>query len=397
MGRDSLHIGPGRWLARTAVAVGLGIVYPLLARGDDKAGEGPLSAVKEQVGDLVALTLKDKALRVDRAHWDRAGDKDRAKRLEELEKQFLARGLPKEFARRMAERQAGEPGVWQAFDRLRSAVGQAGASSSQSSGGARMQSFHGTGLSASMTVGGTNFELSLREESAGGRSLLVSDDGGGALRIILLDGDRGGVLMLNQRAAGPVRLVDVGDDKPRVLAAASFLDLYAANRDYVHQRLFPLLSRLGIGLPLTPHSGEVVAAVLSLLRGPVGDEEAAKVRGLIARLSGSKFRQRQDAEKALADNFARYQKFISEALADSSLPLEAADRLRKIAAANDQAKRVGDVIGALHLTEDVPYLLELLERTGGADRQAVLTALRKLTKQDLGDDPAAWKKWRAGQ
>ena len=357
--------------------------------------EGKIQSITSVLNDLVQLTVEGKSLRLDRGHWDDASKgKSREDLLEQRKKDLIARGLPEGVAGKYAgmPTQSGTgTGVEMLVKRLETAAGGLGSSRS-SNGQVERMMFTGRGLSVVLFLGAT-FRITLQEEDSPSRTLDFADDGEGNLRVTIVSPESGTVLLLNQDAKGKIKIVHVDANDTVRLEGESFLALYGTNRQYADGRLFPLLKHMGLGLPMTPYSAAVKVGVLDLLRRPITEADAIKAKSLIKDLDDKSSAKREEATKALTGDILRYQKAVSEASKDENGSLEAKERLRKIVEDSVQTRRVGDMISALGLTEDVMYLSDLLAEAKDADREIIVSALKRLTKQDFGTDPAAWRKW----
>jgi len=356
--------------------------------------KGFLNELAGPVGGLVRLGWKGQALRLDRQHWegDLAG-KGPQERLKAIEADLVKnRNMPKEWAAKQAQRLLNAWPAERAFEKLRTKAGCT--SSSSSTGGQfRRRRFSGRGLAAEMRVSGDDLVLKIEEEGAPFRSVELRDNGHGVLRLLVTDAKGSFLLVVNQSANGRLSVAHVAGEKVFARAAESFQAFHDRNRPYVAGRLFPLLRRVGVIVPWTRHDAKVKAVVLTRLSAAADPEQVALGRKLIKELDDDSFQKREQATKALSKDFARYRSLIEKATAGASP--EAEGRLARIMAENRDQDGVGRFVTERRLTEDVGYLIHLMEGAERRDREAIARKLGKLTGQKLGPDPVAWKKWRS--
>ena len=365
-------------------------------RASPKLPPGAISSAAKQLRAILALQIVDGRLGLDRSGWSKAGDDEKVKkRREEMVKQFVARGMPREHAERFVARSLAQPPVAALIEQLRGAVGAASINSGTSNSIARY-GFSGRGLTADFQVSPEAFRCMLREESGPGR-LVAFSDGPEGLSIIVCCPDAQETLTLSQSPDGAVRLAHLTSDAAVREKADSFLALYVRRRQYVEAELLPLLAHVGFALPLTAYSSEAIRLVMDLLRRPIGPDDEARARELLKQLESASYKQREAAMKALTADYVRYQKAIDAAAADTGASEELALRARQIRRENEHVARIGELVYKLGLTSDPDYLVMLLAKAAPADRGPILRALRALAGRDLGSDVAAWKQWLAAR
>lgn len=382
----------------------LGAVFLLstcLARptvGQDKPVElgfekGKLHELAGPISQLLKLARDGKTLRLDRRHWKKefASDTD-ARALKKLEEELLKRGMSKEWAARHARRLLKSRPVELIFDKLQTAAGSSGGSAS-TSGDFFAKSFRGNGLTARIRISGASFYAVLEEENAPHRRLEFSDDGRGAMRLILADKSGKFVLAVIQNPQGRFSVAHIYGNDRRTEVAESFQEFYAKRRRYVDGTLFPLLAHVGMGLPWTPCHPKVEQAVLARLRGPLTQAEIRQAETLIRQLNHDVLERREQAAEALSTSFARYRDTIKNTMKDPSNPPEVASRLKRILDENAGQDGIEEFLDARKLAEDVGYLVELLQEVGPGDREAIVKTLQRITGQKLASDPAAWQEW----
>lgn len=391
-GRLVLTAWPSAFLAALAsvapvVVAGQAQVEPGFEKGRFQELAGP-------IGRLLKLTWEGKALRLDRGHWEQAfKGKTGQQALTALERELTEHdGLDRDRAARLAQRLLSLPPAEMAFERLKAIVGYGSSSSSTGSSG-RKQEFSGRGLAARMQLSGESFRVLLEEEEAPGRTLILRDDGLGDVQIVLADAKGRLLLAVNQSSEGQFRVAHIAGGEVFAEGAASFEDFHARHRRYVEKRLFPLLKHVGVVLPWTRYAPQVRRAVLDKIRRPLTPGQIELARKLIRQLNDDSFKKREEATKALSANFGRYRDLIEQAAKEPTLSPEAASRLGKIVAENSDRDQVDQFIAARKLTEDVGYLVYLMQEVEEGERAEVARALKDLTGQRLGPDPAAWRKW----
>jgi len=393
-------IAPSRRRAKLA----LGAIFLLSTclawptAGQDKPVEpgfekGKLHELAGSISQLLKLTRDGKALRLDRRHWEKefAADTD-AQALKKLEEELVKRGMSKEWATRHARQVLKSKPVELIFAKLQTAAGSSGSSASTSEN-FFAKSFRGNGLTARIRAFGASFYAVLEEENAPHRRLEFSDDGRGAMRLILADKSGKFVLAVIQNRQGGFSVAQISGNDRRTEVAESFQDFYAKRRRYVDGTLFPLLAHVGMGLPWTVCNPKVEQAVLARLRGPLTQAEVRQAETLIRQLNDDVPERRERAAEALSANFARYRDTIDKATKDASNPPEAASRLKKIVDENAGQDGIEEFLDSRKLTEDAGYLIELLQEVGPGDRDAIVKALQRMTGQKLASDPPAWQKW----
>jgi hypothetical protein len=377
-----------------AVVLGAGPAGEAPAEERPKPGfeKGPLQTVAEPLKNILRLTFAGGRLRLDRDYWaTQFQGKTRQQRIKKLADKMVASGVPRRLADRRAERTMTGPNLQVLFQQLKAAAGSA--SSSTSSSGSRTQmSFSGRSLSASLAIDGEKVDVRVQEQVAPSRVLLAGADETGSLRITLLSPGSDLVLVVSQAADGQVKVVHIRGEEVLRGRGRTFLAYYRQNRRYVEDELLPLLAHVGIALELSPGDPRVAEAVLSALRRPVTPQEIARAKQLIEQLGGDSYAQRAQATKELSANYARYRRFIDEALAEAARGPEVTSRLRKIAAENRGREKTARLIADLGLLDDPNYLVELLGRTTGRDRELVAARLERITKRKLGTDLSAWRK-----
>lgn len=389
--RVALRAWPSAFLA------GLAALAPAVAaeQAEVEPGfeKGKFQELTEPIGRLIKLTCEDKALRLDRKHWERQfKGKTKEEALKALEDELIKQdGMRREQAARHARRLLNMPPVAMAFERLKRLVGYR--SSGEFGGDGMRKEFGGSGLTARMQVSGRSVRIVLEEEEAPARSLEVRDGGWGDLRIVLFDAKGKLLLVVNQTGEGQFTVAHVTPGGALAATATSFEAFHARRRRYVQERLFPLLKHMGVVLPCTRYAPRVKRAVLDKMSRPLTPEQIERGRKLVQQLNDNSFKKREQATKALSANFRRYRDLIGEAMKRASTSPEALTRLRRIVAANADQDEVDQFVAARKLTEDIAYLIYLVQEVEAADRGTVVRALEGLTKQKLGPDPAAWKRW----
>ena len=101
---------------------------------------------------------------------------------------------------------------------------------------------------------------------------------------------------------------------------------------------------------------------------------------------------RENASKSLIRRYAIYEDLIKKEL-ERKPSLEIRKRLERIVTQHADLPRITKAIAALELLHDSHFLVSLLDDASAAEVPLVIQHLEKTTKQKLGNDPAAWKKW----
>lgn len=351
---------------------------------------GALQERQHEILRLVQLRWEDKGLQLDRGHWERAYQNKTPEQLQkEREAALIKRGFPAKWAARRAASIAGQAKVRMLFEELHAACGSG--SSSWSGGG---EDFHGTfqgkSLAASLRLKAGAIVLRLEEQVGTRRSIQIEDDGQGSFRLNVT-GERL-TIVVNQSASGHLAIAHIQGEKSTAYSADSFIDFHREHRRYVGKELFPLLKHLGIGIPLTPQSPEVIHLVLARL---VPLSERTRQRGveLLNELDADDFSTREKATEQLDEQYELFQDLIAERLEDSSLSTEARRRLSGIVGKHKTQAEMEAFIARMNLLKAPPYLIEILPEASGEQRSHLIAQLAKLTGEDFGDDHAAWQQW----
>lgn len=372
----------------------------LLARAEEpKVGfeQGAFQALSAQIKPLLQLKLDGEKLGLDRQSWEEPfKGKTQKEMRDELIKQMVQRGLPQKWAERRVEQQLNAPGIERLFQTLQQAAGPSGMSSS-TSGSNRRVSFRGGKLSGELEVlNGSSVRVTLSESQAPQRSVEVLDNGAGGCRITISNQDGNMLFALVQGQSGELSIADIRGKIRKATGGKSFLSFYRSEKQYVEKELFPLLEHLNVGLPTTPYSSQVLAAVASRLVKLTREQED-QAYDLIVDLENDDFETREQATKQLAEQFNLFYPILVETLQEENLSPETRNRLERIVAAHPERQRLEKFILALGLLEDVSYLVEILPDLDEAQRPVVTAQLETLTEQDFGLDVAAWQRWAKQQ
>ncbi len=363
------------------------------ALAGNKGDVNPFKKHADRIGKLLKLKWEGKSLQLDRDHWGREGDvKTKEQRKAELIKKFTARGLPQKFAEKQAEMLVDRAPLEDAFAELRKSAGSFRSGMSNTNG-LLYKSFRGQDLGGGMTQNETTLTIEVIELVGDTRRLRVSDSPSGAFRLNLIQPSGKTVLILNQDEDGKVRLVHIDGDDVHNYKADSFLELYREHTAYVNETLFPAIRGVGVTLPLGPYDDRIVSAVFSRLKGELTDAERKNIGDILDNLESGDYPTRQAATKKLKKNYFRWRPVIQKAMKERKFSREAKSRIEGVIAANATADQYGQIIDGLGLLKSPVYLVELLDRSKGEDRTAVLKHLRKVTGQDIGDDAKAWRAW----
>jgi len=277
------------------------------------------------------------------------------------------------------------------FSHIRTQSGPLSHSSMSVSNRQREISFAGGAMSGRLRMQGEMIRLDLEEADAPHRSLELSDDGQGAMRLML--SGEGELILVQQTRGGACTVAAAVGGKSFIAQGDSFLALYKQHRQAVDAQVLPALQGLSVALIPPSATPQMKNAVLALLtRTPESLEEGKK---LMRDLDSEKFQTRDKASKLLNERFEVYKDLIQEKLKDSTLSQETASRLGKIMAAHPDAQKVSQTIAALDLLRDPTYLVGILEEAASEQRGKVVAQLETVTGQRFGNDVAAWKKWLA--
>jgi hypothetical protein len=274
------------------------------------------------------------------------------------------------------------------FEAIRQEVGGA-AVSRQRMGSWAASTFGGGRICGSLRTSGDLVEAAFTETAGPGRTIEVLDDPDGPCRLTL-SAPGGDLVLVNQGRQGRCVVVTVAGDEATARAAASFA-AYRQAHPAEADAVLAALAKVGASPPLTPDSPPVREAVLKALRGLTG-KTAPTFQQFLKDLDDADYRVRERATVDLTRRFGEFEAQVRAAQEDAALSAEVKNRLDRVVR---QSRSALDPRLApwMRLTQDVPYLIGLLDASAGEDRAAVAAQLGKLTGQSLGDDPAAWRKW----
>ncbi len=352
-----------------------GMVASVTALAQQKSAQPPLAQngvlnkAQPQFEQIFQFAFDGAKIKLDRSSWGEA---------------------PKTPAKPAIGVVANAPPIELFFNQIRTNSGQITSSGGSYSTRYRDMHFGGANLSGRIRTSGDFVRMELEEMNAPHRTLEWTDDGQGALKMMLSQPD-GDLLLLQQSKQGTFTMTGVIGGKPFAAQGATFLTMYKQHRQSMDTQVLPVLQSLSIRLIPSPATPEMKKAVLALLtRTP---ELLAEGKKLLGDLDNEKFPVRDKASKLLNERFEIYKDLIGERLKESGISQEAASRLNKIMAAHPDAQKVSQTIAALDLLRDPVYLVGILAEAGPADRAKVAAQLKIVTGQRLGADPEAWKRW----
>ncbi len=378
--------------ASIALLGSLAVSAPAAARADDEPetpllADGAFQKLGKRVAELVTLTVVDGRLTLDRTHASGVVGRTDAERRRELAAELGRRGLPPALLDAEIERRVRVAPLVEAFHRIEGASEVQSSSRSESTDGVSID-FQGAVLSGSLALAGDDVLVELRERGAPGRTLRITDDGAGRVSLTLDHGD-GDLLVVRQSPERFVVVVIAGADVVSRVAP-SLAAAYRADRSLLTDRLAGLLRHQGIGLPAWPHDDAVRAAVIARIT-PLTEGERAEADGLLAELASDDFEARERATAGLGERYERFRTIVADALARTDLDPEVRARLEEIVEERPPGGGADRTIDGFGLVGDAPYLVDLLEAAGDAERPVLLGRLTTLLGADHGDDPAAWR------
>ncbi len=361
--------------------------------------KGTFDKIAMHIGRLVKLNWKGENLQLDRKNWTKDFEgKSKAEIVKMLDgelKQRYPGPASKNYRAGEVERILNSPPVEGAFIRLRTAAGRPKSANAGGTMNMRHNAFTTTQLKGRLEYDRAgSISVVLEEKSPPNRTIVFNDEGDGTLMIVL-SGNRGKLsLEVKQSRDGSFYVKHVSGKDVFTGEENSFQAFHARHRRYVEGRLFPLLKHVGVITPLTSYSAaEVKKATLARLRNRPTPEKIAQGQRLIEQLNSNLYKKRQEAGKALAGDFESYRDLITRTIRNPSTPPETASRLKTIVKAKPKQKPADEFVTAQKLTANVGYLVDLLGEVKPSDRAIIAKALQQLTKQEIGPDPAKWKKW----
>jgi hypothetical protein len=355
----------------------------------------------DPVRRLLKVAYQDGRLVLDRNHWEKPFlGKSITDIAKDVESQLTQRGvkIPSNVKNQPVPQIADRPHAVLLFENLQHAATKMGGRSSYSTGnGASRWSkrFSSGGVEWQFIYDDDRFMLNMNSEFNAMQQVRVSCADPNSLKITSLTDDR--VFLFEQKAEGPVRLVDITDAEPVSQVADSFAQLYAEQPEIVEDLLFPALGELNFVLPPTRFDPDMIERVISNIRG-VSPEASAQFAELLEQIGGKSFSTRDRATRELNKNLDQYLPFVLDAYRQDQLPLEVKTRLKLVLERYEEEWRELDgLIAKMALTEDADYLVPLLSLVEQRHRPLVADQLEKVTTQQFGADIDAWKKWLADQ
>jgi hypothetical protein len=338
------------------------------APADANAAESPLNQVREELSAILKLTAPDGKLALDRESW-KAALAEEANATGETPN--AAPNVPAGIAMRI------RGGIPQSdFGKL---LAKVQAKCGSRSGGSSMSntrsqgSFSGGSLEGYYTNDENFLDLQLREQGVHPALTLRFHTGDTGTGIQLMDEAGDLVFILNQDADGAISLVHVTADQVIRYKGKSYVALCKDRRDYVEKQLVPLMTRVGVAMPMTAFSAPIRAAILEILKG-----KPANFAELIAKLDSDKVAERDAATKALSEAFLVCHKELQAALDSPTGSAETKARIQEVLRQNRPRLEQATVIEAMGLLHDKDLLEEMLKAAKtDADRQALTAALEK--------------------
>ncbi len=336
---------------------------------------GVIAQVAEHTAKLLPLHIVDGKLKLDRKTWAKTAEKlskDDKKNPQGGPVVIRGGGGIQIQARMIVAGRDAQTPPEKLFEKIQQTAG-GGSMRSTRSNETYQRTFLGQTAHGSLNMDGGAFYFHLSEVQSPGRVLELRDEEkeGMLLRFLLPDGD---FLQLSQAGDGAFTCIVSRGGKVQRLAGESFGAFYAANRDYVDNKLFPLLSRIGITAPITAMNPEVRRAVIAALR-PMDPQTMQRGRKLIEDLDADDFETREKATEALTKEYQQFKSLIQAKHAEEGLSVEAKERLQRIVnEASSKGARVDEVVRAMKLTDDATYLTELLKMTEDESAREVIEA-----------------------
>lgn len=321
------------------------------------AQEGPIQEKRIGLQSLLKLKWTGERLYLDRDHWNVPfAGRSQSEITSEVERLLEKRGveLSADDDHRHQRRMAQGSNVERLFHELR------GNSGGHYSGGGNAEhvsaSFRHSDMECRLEIRPGRFECVLQELTGTSRLMRIVESDKG-LEILLL-----GDLVHRFRCSDDgVTVVEIFDDESLKFTAPSFAELYQKEPRFVEMRLFALWDHIGITLPASRFSPDVVDRLLEVL---ASDETQlkAEVDQLVADLDADRFTTREAAYKKLSANLRGYYDHLYSKKDDKSISVEVLARVKKLLSTNTvgEVSHRDAVVSALELDNNVDYLEELL-------------------------------------
>jgi hypothetical protein len=379
-------------------AVVLSFVTVAGAQADDEPpagyGVGPFQELAEPLGKLLKLAIADGRLVLDRTlwRWEHRGKSEEETR-EAIIQDLIKRGVPRPVAEAQAHVQLQLPDVEQVFEKLFENAREGTIRSRHFSNIFRVE-FAGPKFKASMERQEKAIRFDLVEEIGPKRRIQISDEGQGEFRLSLTNDDGSLALVVTQTSDGSLKVTDESRGHGFKAEADSFQEFYDKEPAYVEERLIPLLNHLAIVLPLSRDRAEVQKAVLDQLEA-MRSANVEEFEKLVAQLDDEDFTVREAAYERITAGIRRFGP-LARKLADdpdSPFPPETQARIGRLVDELADSAEAHEFASTNKLVSDVGYLVALIEESPETARPVVAEQLTRLTGQNHGTDPAAWRAW----
>ncbi len=341
---------------------------------------GLFDSIKPEMGGLITLRFEKSSIRLDRSVWG-----------EEKEQEVINGAAPVNPAAAARIRRIQQSPAEAAFRRLQ-VVAQANQTSGMTSNNIRSISFTGASLSGKLEVAADVVTIRLAEAAEPRRTLELIENPDGMFRL-LLTGEDGDLVLINQSQTGAASVACVVGDKSAVASGQSFAEVFSKNREVFEKIVFPALEHVGVQLALSANTPQVRAAVVAMLT-PLGEEDRQTAQKLLAELSSPDFATREVARERLAAGIDRYRPAIEQHAAKKELSNDVRftlDQLLSVSNADPTRKLVTE----MKLLDDAKFLVSILDAIEPESRKVVTARIEKLTGKSFGEDVSAWQKWAA--
>lgn len=235
--------------------------------------------------------------------------------------------------------------------------------------------------------------LKIKELKKPSRTLLIKADPDGALGITLYGGENPYLLRIRQLKSGSIFVQEISDTQIFSESAPSF-DVFCRRYSvFTQNRLLPVIRHIGIDAPMTQFDKDVQKAVLTFLT-PIEKQRLDSFQTSFSNLDSADYDKRQSDARKLSESFQDWQDLVMKAINDSEFSFEVRFRLLKVLEEKGKPEdvRASRFAISTDLANNPQYLIWLYENNKDPGIHAnIISQLRSVTGDDLGDQIAAWK------
>lgn len=345
------------------VGMVLALLGGALANAEEIVQEGAITAVAEELGNLLRLKWYDTRLGIDRDHWERVADRPEREKRDDRLQAMIKRGIPAELAENIMKNDRrrvlpmgflAETPAGKLFSELKEAAG----ANSGGGGGSTLERHwrgHGDGITMSMNMSGEqrDFHLRIREGVSPYQELTVEDHDRKGLRILF--SSTGRQLIFSQGRGGEIQVAHTSDQRNDSFRCLNY-DEMARKHGRFTTDLWNMLAQIGCNQPFNKRDRRITKAVLQLteLPDPATNDAMEKA---ISKYASASLAGRRAARRELETHFPDWYGAILAKLADPKLDQETRELLEQVSAkAKFPPDSPSEFVHQHKLMDDVEYL-----------------------------------------